>query len=100
MRQASALTGSQETQGEPLVPQASRLGGVTQVLPVQHPSEQLISSQPEQAPLSQAFPDGQDEHSAPAEPQTSFVVPERQSSPSQQPEQETESQTHDPSTQC
>ena len=92
--QASAATALQAEQAPPLGPQVLSDRG-WQVEPVQQPVAHE-ATQPLQPPLVQVSAPGQLWHAKPAAPHTDGVVPEKQAPPAQQPEHDTESQTHAP----
>jgi hypothetical protein len=93
--QPSARFASQETQPLPAVAHAAAVGGVVQVDPEQQPAGQLAGVQPLQMPPLQT-PGAQDWQAAPPLPQEVSLAPVSQLVPVQHPEQEVESQTHEP----
>ena len=72
--QVSARIGSQTLQAFPLVPHRARVGGVTQVPPLQHPLAQLPEPQPAQAWAVQALVP-HDAQAAPPVPHWVCAVP-------------------------
>jgi hypothetical protein len=74
--QASARTGSHTPQALPLVPHSARVGGVTQVPPLQHPLAQLPEPQPAHAWAVHALVP-QEAQAAPPVPHWVCAVPAR-----------------------
>lgn len=94
--QLSAVIVVQLVQAAPIVPQALTVGGLTQVVPEQHPAPQVPALQLEHTPAVQVSPPVQAWHIAPDAPHAPAVFPASQMLPLQQPAHDVELQTHAP----